>query len=236
MIHSEKSFDPRSVIYMSFQEAPQLTSEPKHQVKQPSPIWNGVLLIKLPSLATVASLVVDRGFGFVQCESTKDEQFLHVTSALAGRRDFSGMEKGDLLLCQLGTNPRRPGQKSVVRWIHINDVDWGNQAQPASQGDLDAMRRGVLLNCSLKQLHQQLDAAWYAKLWDGNAPADLHDPVLAEAWCEHLSRLNPEMLRKESVGDRLKSCHFDFREKFDPASPLCSVNDLCCCALKIDQI
>ncbi len=89
---------------MNLQRAPQSPLPAGDRTKQPGSVSREALLIKLPLLATVARLVVDRGFGFVRYEATKDEQFLHVTAAVDGRRDFLGMEEGDLLLCTVDDN------------------------------------------------------------------------------------------------------------------------------------
>lgn len=211
---------------MNLQRAPQSPLPAGDRTKQPSPFSRDALLIKLPLLATVARLVADRGFGFARCESTKDEQFLHVTAALDGRRDFLGMEEGDLLLCQRGTSPRRSGQKCLVQWARAADLDWGETAPPANQSELDALRREALRKRSLNALHQQLNAPWYVKLWNGEAPADLYDPLLAEEWCERISQLDPDALRRVGVGERLKSCLYEFRDNLDPASHQCSVKEL----------
>lgn len=184
-------------------------------------------LLRLPFLATVERLVEERGFGFAKCEFGESEFFFHVTSNITGRRDFAGVGAGDLLLCQLGTRTKEPSRQCIVHWLRVADIDWDGEGPPQCQGDLDVRRLDVLGERSLKQLHQQMEAKWYAKQWGGDeAPADLRDPLLGATWLGHLSRLDVETLRAERIGEQLQTCRFDFREMIDPASSRCSVKGL----------
>jgi hypothetical protein len=183
-------------------------------------------LIKLPILATVDTLVEDRGFGFVLRASDASRQFMHVTANVTGRRDFSGMKEGDLLLCQLGSNPRKPGQTCTVLWAPVGDLDWKDVIPPKDQSSLDAMRTEILRKRSVTNLNKRLSAEWYARLWKGGAPADLHDPALFEVWRNELAQLDPESLRNARVSNTLKTCLYDFRGDLDPDSSICSFETL----------
>lgn len=183
-------------------------------------------IVKLPILAKVDTLVEDRGFAFVLCASQTSKQFMHVTANVTGRRDFTGMKEGDLVLCQLGSDPRKPGQTCMVQWAFVDDLDWNNIAPPTEQSALDDLRAEILRKRSIANLNRRLSAEWYARLWKGNAPADLHDPVLFDAWQDQLARLDPEALREAGVSDILKSCLYDFQSSFDPESPTCSFEKL----------
>ena len=115
-------------------------------------------IVKLPLLATVDKLVEDRGFGFVLCGSKTRRHFMHVTANVTGRRDFSGIKEGDQVLCQLGSNPRKPGQTCKVQWALVDDLDWKESSPVTDQSSLDAMRTEILRNRSLTKLNKRLSA------------------------------------------------------------------------------
>lgn len=177
-------------------------------------------------MAKIERLVEDRGFGFARCEFGDDEFFFHVTSNLAGQRDFEAINVGDLLLCQIGSRAKEPSRQCIVQWVRAEDLEWGGLQVPACQADLDAYRLDVLKARSLKQIHQLVEAKWYVKQWDGQAPSDLRDPLLGATWLRLISDLDTENLKQAQLEEMLKSCRFDFREMIDPASSRCSVSDL----------
>lgn len=183
-------------------------------------------LIRLPFVAKIERLVEDRGFGFAKCEFDDDEFFFHVTSDLTRQRDFDAINVGDLMLCQIGSRAKEPGRQCIVQWARVADLDWGPLEAPGCQVDLDARRLDVLKERSVKQLHQLMQAKWYTKQWDGEAPSDLHDPLLGATWLERISELDAEQLGKVRLAETLQSCLFDFREMIDPESSRCSVKDL----------
>ena len=185
-----------------------------------------LMLVELPSLATVVSLDQTQNLGFVQIESNEERHSVHLEFALNGRRDFSDVKEDDRLLCQLGTRPERPGELAVVRWAMAKDLDWSDRPQPRFQNELDAMRSGILRSLSTDQFHRKLSAAWYCKQWGGNAPADLSDPVLGKIWIKRLSKLNPRAVKNYRFRERVKSCRFDAARQVDPANPFCSVDVL----------
>ena len=94
---------------MNFQKAPETHSS--REARQTS----GVQTLRLPFLARITELVAERGFGFVTCESMPEGLFFHVTANSMGRRDFIDVEAEDLVLCQIGTRPKEPGRRCVVR-------------------------------------------------------------------------------------------------------------------------
>lgn len=211
---------------MNVPKLPQSTSDAKPWKDRGGPPSLEATFLKLALVGIVEALVDDKGFGFVTCDSRPGEHFFHITTNLTGLRDFGGMAEGNHVLFQLGSNPRKPGQICAVRWVRIDDLDWGDVAPPKDQQALDALRRDALHQRSLNDLRNRVRADWYAKLWAGEAPADLHDPVLGEALREHLSRLDPETLQKARVPDLLQQSRYDFAARLDPASDHCSVLDL----------
>jgi superfamily II DNA helicase RecQ/superfamily I DNA/RNA helicase/cold shock CspA family protein len=176
-------------------------------------------LLRFPFLASVERLVEDRGFGFAKCGQGNDDFFFHASSNPTGRGDFVDITTGDLLLCQIGSRPKEPTRKCIVQWVLVADIDWEGKEAPKCQGQLDAYRIQVLGERSLKQLHQQMEANWYAKQWGGKAPADLTDSLLESAWIEQLSQLDPDALRQAEIANQLRACRFDFRNSFDPERP-----------------
>ena len=203
----------------------EILPDPK-QTRRSTPSSLEAEIVKLPILATVDTLVEDRGFAFVLCASQTSKQFMHVTANVTGRRDFTGMNEGDLVLCQLGSNPRKPGQTCMVQWAFVDDLKWNDISPPTKQSALDALRAEILRKRSIANLNRRLCAKWYARLWKVNAPADLHDPVLFDVWRDQLARLDLEALREAGVSDILKNCLYDFRDSFDPESPTCSFETL----------
>lgn len=183
-------------------------------------------LLRLPFLATVEKLVEDRGFGFARCEEGKDDFFFHIASNNTDRHNLAGMAAGDLLLCQIGSRPQEPGRRCIVQWLRAADLVWEGIEQPKCQHDFDTTRLKLFDERSLKQLHQQMEAKWYVKQWDGKAPSDLTDPVLERAWIEQLSRLDPDALRRAEIANQLSVCRFDFRNSFDPSGPQLSISAL----------
>ncbi|MCB5412052.1 UvrD-helicase domain-containing protein [Pseudogemmobacter faecipullorum] len=176
----------------------------------------------------VERIVEDRGFGFAKHVDEDETYFFHVKSCLAGQSDFEALHEGDLLLCQTGSRPSEPGRRCIVQWIRVSSLDWGGDAPPESQLDLNVTRRVALSERSLAQLHQHMEAKWYVGQWAGEAPADLRDPLLGAIWIKKIGTCDAIHLIQERIPERLAQCRFDFREQIDPDNPLCSVKDLLC--------
>lgn len=64
----------------------EILPEPKKK-RHSRPSSLEVEIFKLPILATVDTLVEDRGFAFVLCASQTSKQFMHVTANVTRRRD-----------------------------------------------------------------------------------------------------------------------------------------------------
>ncbi len=209
-----------------FEILKEILPDPEQKRKHRGPSSLEATIVKLPLLATVDTLVEDRGFGLVLCASEARRQFMHVTANVTGRRDFNGVKEGDQVLCQLGSNPRKPRQTSTVQWALVGDLDWKDISPLTDQSSLDALRTEILRKRSLTNLNKRLSAEWYARLWKGDAPADLHDPALFEVWRDKLAQIDLEALRKARVSNTLKTCLYDFRDKLDPESTSCSFETL----------
>ena len=183
-------------------------------------------LAKLPFLATIEAMVVDRGFGFLILEGGPGTVFFHVTASLARQSEFAVLVEGDKVLCQIGSTIREPAKRSAVVWAPLTDWDWSEHGLPSSQECLDAIRLKVLRGLHPKQLDRAVTANWYRKQWDGSPPPDLFDPVLKQAWLERLTPLSPDALEALNLPKRLSDSPFAFIKQLDPDSAACSVSTL----------
>jgi len=184
-------------------------------------------LAKLPFLATVETMVAERGFGFLELEGQPVKVFFHATKALTRETEFAELAEGDKILCQLGSSIREPSKQEAVKWAPLTDWDWSKLGIPSNQGALNAIRHEVLRKLNPKQLDSAVCAQWYRNQWGGDpSSADLQDPLLKQAWLERLALLSPDALEVLDLPARLSESPFDFAVQIDPNSSACSVSTL----------
>lgn len=180
-------------------------------------------LAKLPVVATVETMVADRGFGFLALEGLSETVFFHATKSIIRQSEFTVLAEGDKVLCQIGSTPREPTKRSAVIWAPLLDWDWSKHGLPGDQETLDAIRLEVLQELHPKQLDNAVNATWYRNQWDGMPPTDLSDPVLKPVWLERLATLPVDALAAFDLPTRVSQSPFSFADVLDPDSATCSV-------------
>lgn len=150
------------------------------------------LLVEMPRFGKLASWDAGRGFGEIELPGDRQRMFCHVT----GRLEAKGrsLHAGDQVLFLPGTDRRSRGKTRAVRWMRVQDLSWGSLVPPHDQASLDVLRRAALSGLSLKATWILLEADWYQRLWDGDAPADLDDQLLCDAWLEKVAASNGQEL------------------------------------------
>ena len=177
-------------------------------------------------MATVARLVEDRGFGFINLDDGATEVFFHVTQSWIRRPDFGGISAGDKVLCQLGARERQPDKRAALKWAPVTDWDWGPQGAADSQRALDEMRLKVLRNLDPRSLDRAVAAKWYKDQWNGSPPSDLSDPVLRQAWLARLAEIPAAELDAFDLPAQLEASPFEFAAQLLPDDPACAVSTL----------
>ncbi len=179
----------------------------------------------MPFLATVETVVSERGFGFLKIEGSKDEIFFHVTAALSNDQAlFLALKEGDRLLCQVGSTLREPSKSAAVLWTPVAGRDWTKTGTPDSQEGLDQIRRDLLGKAGKEEIGRILAAGWYRRRWNENPPKDLRDPVLQQVHATALAALSPGDL--DSHLRIAHGCPFAFMAALDPMSDAADLSEL----------
>lgn len=186
----------------------------------------GSLFLKLPRFGVVAKLDEERGFGFIS-GGPREDVFFHVRGYPGRLPDGQKLPPvGSQVLFITGSDPRRPHEpkKGAVSWapVEIASASLGNA--PTSQATTDALRRERLGELPREALWGLFETGWYAKRWDGNAPApiDLEDEVLGQVVCERLAEMSPTDLEAHQLSSRLAKSHYQFAASLSPGSPVCA--------------
>ncbi len=187
------------------------------------PSDEGMLFLKLPRFGTVAKLDEERGFGFIS-SGTREDVFFHFRGYPGRLPDGQKLPPvGSQVLFLTGSDPRRPHEpkKGAVSWapVEIASASLGNA--PTNQATTDALRRKRLGELPREALWGLFETGWYAKRWDGNAPApiDLEDEVLGQVVCERLAEMSPTDLEAHQLSSRLAKSHCQFAASLSPGSP-----------------
>ena len=215
------------------------------QFQSPKTKTNFSDVSKLPFLATVETLVADRGFGLLKHKDISKKIFFHVNNLLTGQSELTILAEGDKVLCQIGSTSRKPTRCDAVRWAPLLDFDWSEHGLPDNQEALDLIRFKMLRELHPKKLDSAIAAKWYRRhwQWDGTppvlpdpvmkeawlallCPADLSDPVLKEVWLERLALLCPDALKALDLPTRLSNSPFTFTRELDTNNAACSVSSL----------
>lgn len=171
----------------------------------------------MPFLATVETIVSDRGFGFLKIEGIKDEIFFHATAALSNDQAlFLSLKEGDRLLCQIGSTLREPSKPAAVLWTSVAGRDWTKTGMPDGQNGLHRIRRDLFGQIGMEEIGRILKAGWYRRKWKESPPADLEDPVLQQVYATELAALSPGDLSR--CLDGAQKCPFAFVAALDPMS------------------
>lgn len=171
----------------------------------------------MPFLATVETIVSDRGFGFLKIEGIKDEIFFHATAALSNDQAlFLSLKEGDRLLCQIGSTLREPSKPAAVLWTSVAGRDWTKTGMPDGQTGLHRIRRDLFGQIGMEEIGRILKAGWYRRKWKESPPADLEDPVLQQVYATELAALSPGDLSR--CLDGAQKCPFAFVAALDPMS------------------
>lgn len=182
--------------------------------------------MKMPFLATVETLVDDRGFGFLTLEGSDYRIFFHATKVLSDQFEFTSLQEGEKVLCQIGSTPREPSKRAAVIWSPIRERDWSEFGEPESQHVLDLLRLEIFDNARSKQIESTLAANWYGKQWHGSPPADLDDPILKKVLLDALAALSPEDLQALSPATLGDQNPYAFLLSLDPGSDTFDVSTL----------
>lgn len=173
----------------------------------------------LPILAKVQGLK-DNGFGFATTGS-KNSVFFHRYGALK-RESFDALKEGDDILALIGSDPKKPDRKQIVRWMPSHGVVW-EQNQPADQAEWDMVRRRGLAAC-VPRLESVLRPRWYTGKWgDESPPPDLEDDLLRDLVLEHVGSLAPDELARLDLPAIAASALYDFAPCLDVTHPKAAV-------------
>ncbi len=186
----------------------------------------GSLFLKLPRFGVVAKLDEERGFGFIS-GGPREDVFFHVRGYPGRLPDGQKLPPvGSQVLFITGSDPRRPHEpkKGAVSWapVEIASASLGNA--PTSQATTDALRRERLGELPREALWELFETGWYAKRWDGNAPApiDLEDEVLGQVVWDRLAEMSPTDLEAHQLSSRLAKSRYQFAASLSPGSPVCA--------------
>jgi len=186
----------------------------------------GSLFLKLPRFGVVAKLDEERGFGFIS-GGPREDVFFHFRGYPGRLPDGQKLPPvGSQVLFITGSDPRRPHEpkKGAVSWapVEIASASLGNA--PTSQATTDALRRERLGELPREALWELFETGWYAKRWDGNAPApiDLEDEVLGQVVWDRLAEMSPTDLEAHQLSSRLAKSRYQFAASLSPGSPVCA--------------
>lgn len=176
-------------------------------------------ICRLTSFGRIDKYEIARGFGYIQSERPRPHWF-HATAKLPA---VHGKISDDLsnrrVIFTKGTS-ERDRKECAVQWALVDELSWGQYAQPFSQADLDALRRDWFEKQDLKYLLQLARADWYSALQKSSIPpADLADTILESVLKRRLAGAKLEEWHSNKIIETIQVGRFQFLETWNPSSP-----------------
>ncbi|MRX50204.1 hypothetical protein GI374_07040 [Paracoccus sp. S-4012] len=169
----------------------------------------------MPLFTEVIELT-DRGFGFA-ASAAGQRLFFHRSAGLRPSH-FEALKRHDKILAIVGSDPRRPRSKEIVRWAASDRITWDDDA-PKDQASWDEIRRAWLV----KRLQPQgsiLRPDWYVHKWESKpAPADLQDDLLHELVLARIASMDSDELERLDLLNLSGSALYSFAPCLDRAHP-----------------
>lgn len=178
------------------------------------------LILELPLIGRVTRVEEDRGFGFVATDGGEEDLFFHLKGYADGRAKAVVLPPPNTrLLLTKGSDWRRPTAKQVVRWYPLAEIPVLADQPAIDRKMYDVLRRDRFNSMTTDGLWRLLRAEWYSRQWEGQAPADLDDPVLEAVWKARLPKIDVDHLGDGTFWDELSYCRYEFAVLLHPDHP-----------------